>query len=81
MPISIDAPEGLSEEQRTDELAAILAIGVGRLLSLRTTPARTIPSPDQIPSDSLANCLEVSPESRLHGRVVNTPRERERNLP
>jgi hypothetical protein len=73
--------ESLSAEQRTDELAAILAIGVQRLLSLRTTPAIAIPSPDQIPADSVPNCLEVSCDSRLHGRVVNTPRERERTKP
>ena len=75
------APRNLTPEQRLDELAAILATGVRRVLALRVSPATPPPSPtpEQIPPESCQIPLEVSPQSRLHGtNVVNTTREPQR---
>ena len=78
VPFDPTDPHHLTPEQRLDEVAAILATGVRRVLALRVSPA-TSPAPLQIPPDSSQNCLEVSPQSRLHGtRVVNTSREPQR---
>ena len=74
-------PRNLTPEQRIDELAAILATGVRRVLALRVSPATSPPSPppEQIPPESCRIPLEVSPQSRLHGsNVVNTTREPQR---
>lgn len=55
-----DAFHHLAPDQRLDELAAILATGMRRLLSLRTA------TPDSAPSDSRRNCLDECRETRLH---------------
>jgi len=81
VPFDPTDPRNLSPEQRLDELAAILAIGVRRVLSLRGSPATSppLPPPEQIPPESCQIRLEVSPGSRLHGtNVVNTTREPQR---
>ena len=81
VPFDPTDPRHLSPEQRLDELTAILATGVRRVLALRVTPATspTLAQPEQILPDSSENCLEVSPRSRLHGtHVVNTTREPQR---
>ena len=75
VPFDPTDPRNLTPEQRFDELAAILATGVRRVLALRVSPATSTP-PEQIPSESCQIPLEVSPQSRLHGsNVVNTTRE------
>jgi hypothetical protein len=62
-------PRHLTPEQRIDELAALLAIGVRRLLALR--PAL---------QDSPPNSLDVSPEKSVHAtRPVNAIREQTRS--
>ena len=83
MAVSFDPtdPRHLTPEQRVDELAAILAAGVRRVLALRagsgTSPP--LPPPEQIPPESCQIPLEVSAQSRLHGsNVVNTTREPQR---
>jgi hypothetical protein len=78
VPFDPTDPRNLTPEQRLDELAAILATGVRHVLALRVSPA-TSASQEQIPAESFRNCLEVSPQSRLHGTsVVNTTREPQR---
>jgi hypothetical protein len=78
VPFDPTDPRNLTPDQRLDELAAILATGVGRVLALRVTP-HTSPPPEQIPPESCQIPLEVSPRSRLHGtNVVNTTREPQR---
>ena len=57
-------PDHLSPDQRLDELTAILAEGVRRLLSLRAAPAES-PAPE-IPPESTPNGLDVCGETRLH---------------
>jgi hypothetical protein len=60
-------PSHLTPDQRLDEVAAILATGVRRLLALRPAP----------PQESSGNCLEVSPALPLHvSRPVSTAGER-----
>jgi len=60
-------PSHLTPEQRLDEVAAILATGVRRLLSLPTSPRQ----------ESSSNCLEVPGALPLHvSRTVNTAGER-----
>ena len=60
-------PSQLTPDQRLDEVAQILAIGVRRLLSLHLSP----------PQESSGNCLEVSPALPLHvSRPVNNAGER-----
>jgi hypothetical protein len=81
VPFDPTDPRHLTPDQSLDELAAILATGVRRMLALRVSPATspTLPPPGQIPPESCRNCLEVSPQSRLHGsNVVNTTREPQR---
>ena len=81
MPFDPTDPRHLSPEQRLDELAAILATGVRRVLALRVSPATSaaLPPTEQIPPESCQIPLEVSPQSRLHGtNVVNTTREPQR---
>ena len=78
VPFDPTDPRNLTPEQRLDELAAILATGVCRVLALRVSPLTSapLPTPEQIPSESCQIPLEVSPQSRLHGsNVVNTTRE------
>ena len=78
VPFDPTDPRNLTPEQRLDELSAIMATGVTRVLALRVSPASSPPS-GQIPPESCQNCLEVSPQSRLHGTdVVNTAREPQR---
>ena len=60
-------PSDLTPDQRLDEVAQILAIGVRRLLSLRTSR----------PQESSGGRLEVPPALPLHvSRPVNTAGER-----
>ena len=60
-------PSQLTPDQRLDEVAKILALGVRRLLSL----------PQSTPVESSPNCLEVSPALPLHvSRPVNNAGER-----
>ena len=81
VPFEPTGPRNFTPEQRLDELAAILATGVRRVLGLRVSPP-TSPPPgphEQIPPESCQIRLEVSPQSRLHGsNVVNTTREPQR---
>lgn len=70
----------LNADQRLDELSAILAIGVRRVLALRAGPDLAAQeSPTLTPADSHANCLDLSGETSVHAsRVVNTNGDRER---
>ena len=77
VPFDPTDPRNLTQQQRQDELAAVLATGVRRVLALRVSPATSPPSPplEQSPPESCQIPLEVSPQSRLHGtNVVNTTR-------
>jgi hypothetical protein len=59
-------PSNMTPEARLDELASILAEG---LLRLRERSAFQTPNSDVPPdADSKRNGLEVSGETRLHGR-------------
>ena len=59
-------PANLSPEQRLDELTALLALGVRRVLALRPPPLHESPQ----------NPLDVLGETRPHGTcVVNTSRD------
>ncbi len=61
------APRHLTPEQRLDELTALLASGVRRVLVLR-------------PPDSAQNSLDVSAEKSVHAtRPVNASREQRRS--
>jgi hypothetical protein len=60
-------PLHLTPDQRLDEVARILATGVRRLASMRTSA----------PQESSPNCLEASPNLPLHvSRPVNRAGER-----
>ena len=60
-------PSHLTPDQRLDEVAQILAMGVRRLMSLRLSA----------PQESSGNCLEVPPALPLHvSRPVNNAGER-----
>jgi hypothetical protein len=77
VPFDPANPRHLTPEQRLDNLAAILAVGVRRLLAIRAAaqcpPARGI---EQIPAESCQIPLEVSAQTRLHGtRPVNATGE------
>ena len=62
-------PRHLTPEQRLDELTALLATGVRRVLALRP------PFPD-----SPQNSLDVWPEKSVHAtRPVNASREQRRS--
>ena len=64
VPFDPTDPRNLTPQQRCDELTALLAIGMRRLLAVRAkTPLR---DPAQIPQQSCQNSLELSAESRLH---------------
>jgi hypothetical protein len=67
MAVSFDPtnPRLLTHEQRLDELTAILAIGMGRVMELRADRC-CIPT-NQNPLESQQNSLDVPWESRLHG--------------
>ena len=78
VPFDPTDPRNLTPEQRLDELSAIMATGVTRVLALRVSRA-TSEDFEQIPPESCQIPLEVSPQSRLHGtNVVNTTREPQR---
>ena len=66
-------PRHLTPEQRADELTAVLAAGVRRLLALRADCVPSPPPPTGPPlSESSQNCLDGRPETRLHvSRRVN----------
>ena len=71
-------PRHLTPEQRLDELAAILAKGVRRLLALcaanPATPAP--PPPEQIDRESEQNLLDVAADKSVHAcRPVNATGE------
>ena len=60
-------PAHLTPDQRLDEVAHVLAVGVRRLMSL---PRSTV-------QESSGNCLEVPPALPLHvSRPVNNAGER-----
>jgi hypothetical protein len=56
-------PRDLTPQQRLDAVAAILAVGTGRVLALRAPPAA---APPETREESAQNQLDVSPETRLH---------------
>ena len=63
-------PRHFTPEERRDELTALFATGVRRLLSLRPNPI----------SDSSPNGLDVSAEKSVHAsRPVNATRDEERS--
>jgi hypothetical protein len=63
-------PSDLTPEQRLDELTALLATGLRRVLALRPPPLQ----------ESAQNPLDVCPKSRPHGtRTVNASREQRRS--
>ena len=66
----------LTPEQRLDELTALLATGVCRVLALRAAPplAAECPTP-AITHESDRNCLDVPAETSLHVPRELTPRE------
>jgi hypothetical protein len=67
VPYDPTDPSHLTPDQRLDELAALLATGVRRLLAVRSST----------PQESPANYLEVSGDLPLHvSRPVNTAGER-----
>ena len=74
MAASLDPtdPRQLTPQQRLDALAAILAVGAGRVLALRVAGSA---APGAEPQDSSRNEVDVSPEMRLHVRVVNASGE------
>ena len=60
-------PRHLSPEQRLDELTALLAVGVRRLLAHRASLA--LPAPPPLPQDHLEsapNRLDEQPEKSVH---------------
>ena len=60
-------PTHLTPDQRLDEVAALLATGIRRLMSLRISGVQ----------ESSGNCLEVPPALPLHvSRPVNNAGER-----
>ena len=76
VPLDPTDPRNLTPEQRLDELAAILATGVRRVLALRISPTTSPlpPPPEQIPPESSQNCLEVFASHR-RGRSINTAKK------
>jgi hypothetical protein len=67
VPYDPTDPALLTEDQRLNEVAALLATGVRRLLALRSSAK----------PESPANCLEVSADLSLHvSRPVNAAGER-----
>jgi hypothetical protein len=64
-------PSRLTEAQRLDEFAALLATGMRRLLAQRAS------HPVSLPPESAGNGLDVSADLSLHvSRPVNTDGER-----
>lgn len=60
-------PRSLTPDQRLNDIAAILAKGIRRLLSVRAGAAPAAPqAAEQISSNSSQNGLDDSPETRLH---------------
>ena len=71
VPYDPTDPFHLTDEQRLDELSALLATGMRRLLGQRAS------HPVSLPSESDQNGLEVSADLSLHvSRPVNTDGER-----
>jgi hypothetical protein len=67
-------PTHLTPDQRHDELAAILAVGVRRLLDHRAS------NPVSLPPESPENGLDVVAELSVHASApVNTTGEHERS--
>jgi hypothetical protein len=56
-------PRQLTPQQRLDAIAAILAVGAGRVLAVRATAPS---APAAGPPDSSQNQLDVSGDMRLH---------------
>ena len=68
VPFDPADPQLLTQEQRLDELFAILATGTRRMLALRATPCNSsVTGTTNDSSDSGQTGLEVSGETRLHG--------------
>ena len=60
-------PRHLTPEQRLDELTAVLAIGVRRVLALHVNPVKPAQSgATPPPAESGRNSLDVSAQMRLH---------------
>ena len=71
VPYDPTDPNQLTEDQRRDEISAILATGVRRLLAHRAS------HPVSLPSESDGNGLDESGDLSLHvSRPVNTDGER-----
>jgi hypothetical protein len=71
VPYDPTDPNRLTPDQRLDELTALLATGMRRLLAKRSS------HPVSLPADSDQNGLEVSSDLSLHvSRPVNTDGER-----
>ena len=71
-PFDPTDPQHLTPEQRLDELTALLANGVRRVLALRPPP------PAQPLQESGQNPLDVLPAKSVHAsRVVNATRDAE----
>ena len=67
-------PTHLTEDQRLDEISALLATGMRRLLALG---AKEIPHSPQIPQNSSQNGLDEWGEQNVHvSRPVNATGER-----
>jgi hypothetical protein len=72
VPYDPTDPSHLTEDQRLDELSALLATGVARLLVHRAS------HPVSLPSESDGNGLEVCADLSLHvSRPVNTGQRKE----
>jgi hypothetical protein len=56
-------PRQLTPQQRLDALAAVLAVGAGRVLALHAPPSVAAAEP---PEESAQNDVDVSAEMRLH---------------
>ena len=68
VPFDPADPHSLTQEQRLDELFAILATGTRRMLALRATARNSgVPGTSKDSSDSGQTGLEVFDETRLHG--------------
>ena len=70
-------PRHLTPDQRLDEIVALLATGIRRLLALR---AKEIPHSPQIPQNSSQNGLDEWADKSVHvSRPVNASEERRRS--
>jgi hypothetical protein len=72
VPYDPTDPKRLTPDQRLDELSALLATGMRRLLAQRAS------HPVSLPPESAGNGLDVSADLSLHvSRPVNTGQRKE----